>query len=307
MPASFSVVFYAKEDLETLLSVIDYYSSIGAAGIEVFFDGAAPFAAGALPQGVRLTECTEAFWHAETGEGTPAGLNLRQRMAYTIAHRRCTADWLLIVDTDELLFSERSLGDVLADIRPAVESARFPTAEAAFGPGDDVDLPFGATHFRTVMPEEKFARVGPDIYGPTAQLMRGGVVGHPEGKHVLRRGAKNVSINLHWSNRRGKSRKISRWIGVATEDRAGPAFLGHYDARSFEHWREKWRRRLATSAGVKAKRGRAIARFNAQIDADRDQAMEVFRRFYCLDERQVEMLRSEGALLRREGTRLVPA
>ena len=238
--ASFSTVSLVHETPEVIARFARYYAAAGADEVLVYLDGPAPGLADLDLRGLTLIECDAAFW--ELSGGRPAVLEDRQHLVIQAGLARCRSDWLLVVDADELVFGDHALPDFLDAIPGGVDAVSLPTAEAVWGPGDDLDLPFCSTCFRIKWRSDRlWQALGRPIYGEAARYMRCGLIGHVTGKEFVRAGRAYSRIGNHAAERDGEV--ITRPAASIAPSLAG-MFLGHYDAISLARWTEKWRRRI---------------------------------------------------------------
>lgn len=294
--ASFSTTSLVRESPEVILRYARYYASVGVDDILLFWDGDdTP----TLPPvaGLSLTACDAEFW-AGLG-GRPEGLEARQAAVYGVAMQRCRSDWLLICDADEYVFGDPHLGDWLDRIPGHADAVRIPVAEAVWGPGDDPGTAFGSTWFRTAWPRERLWRLlGRSVYGDVAPLMRRGLLGHVEGKQVVRTGRTYSAISNMGAEQDG--RPVGRPASAISANLAG-LWLGHFDAISLGRWQEKWERRISRETLAE----RMSAPRQAQMDLvarrlEQDRGEELFRSLYGLSRPQSLALRSMGVAFRRE-------
>lgn len=296
--SGFSVVAMMRESRDVVLRFADYYRRLGASEIFIYFNGPAEEVP-PLP-GVELTICTPDFWAEHWGGTVNDVLEDRMRVCYRHAYARCTSDWMLVVDSDEFVFGDRPLAPILATLPRGVESIFFPTAEAVFGPGDDPQEAFGSTHFRTVWERQRLWRtLRRPIYGPASDVMRVGLMGHTQGKHMVRTGLALSSINGH------RSKRGETALGVPAS-KVSPDFanfhLGHFDALSQARWEAKWRYRIdkvVVASGMSGPRQDQMRMVAAAMASDR--SAELFRSFYCLSPMQYQALALFGKAFRRSG------
>lgn len=293
--ASFSTVSLIRETPAVLLRFAGHYLAAGADEVMLYWDGDDPPEVLRTP-GLSLVACDPAFWAALGGR--PAGLEARQAAVYGVAMARCASDWLLVCDADEFVFGDRPLAAWLDLIPSGEDAVRLPVAEAVWGPGDDPARDWGSTHFRTVWPSEKLWRLlGRPIYGEVAGFMRRGLLGHIEGKQVLRAGRRYSAIRNMAAERDGQ--RLGRPAASVAPALTGQ-WLGHFDAIGFERWREKWRRRIereTLAENMSPGRNAQMALVADRLASGRGEAL--FAAFYGLSRGQVAALRGLGRCFRR--------
>ncbi len=243
--ASFSVVSLMKEEASIIRRFVDYYQKLGAERIFILYDGGLDDLAadGVTPavlaaQGAELLSCDDAFWLREAGK-VPEHLEHRQRAAFAVGHARNPSDWLLVCDADEFVIDRMPVAGFLDRIPIGVDSVVIPPAEAVWGPGESIDVPFGSSWFRRPGLQGRFDKY--IVYGPMGVLFRRGLLGHALGKQFVRRGARFDLIHQHFAYRDGK--RISVPAAQIHPDLA-VVELAHFDAISYARWYEKFRRPL---------------------------------------------------------------
>jgi hypothetical protein len=242
--ATFSIAILAKETDAVLLRFAAHHRAIGAEHIHIFHDGPAEDGmvssacrARLAEWGVGLTFCDAAFW-ADHPDVSRTDLHARQELIYRLAHETCASDWLFLCDADEFLIDHMPVGAFLDGVPDGADSVGILPAEAVWGPGDDIDVPFGATWFRRA-----FAKGEGDGVGLRSLFAQRGLLGHTSGKQFLRCGAEVDRIELHFSFH--EDRKITqRPMRLGLPQRG--VELAHYDAIGFERWHAKFSRRIDT-------------------------------------------------------------
>ena len=298
---SFAVAAMVREAPGDLARFGAHYARAGAARVDLYGDGPedhlGAVAGVAGVAGLRFTPCDAAFWDG-LGLPRPGGVEARQTAVYEHAFAGLGADWLLACDADELAFGEGedALRRFLSAVPEEVVSVQIPSAEAVYGPGDPVGAAWAARWFRLPTDDEALLA---EAYGEDARLLQRGLLGHHEGKQLLRRAARPAWIGLHVSGRPGGG--VLTVPAAEALARESPVRLGHYDALSYERWAAKWAARLSgrTRAELMGERRRAqMAVIGEALAAGEGEAL--FRRLYGLDARQAGLLSEAGALVRRD-------
>ena len=175
------------------------------------------------------------------------------------------------------------------------------SAEAMFGPGEDIDLPFGGTWFRPPVTDRRWRIVKYAYHPQTRESMYRGMLGHAAGKHFVRVSADDIWIKNHNSVRDG------RGIGVPSH-KLLPAgkriWLGHFDAISYRNWFEKWQRRVTGEVAFydlkRSPRQRQLLEFAAAKELGREATRSLFRRSYCMNSVQQLALSAAGCAFSRD-------
>lgn len=289
-----------RESPDVIRRFARYYLSAGAAEVLVYHDGPPPDLGEADLPGLVVVACDADFWSGQAG-GRPEALEDRQAAIYRVGLDRCRSDWLLVVDADEYVFGDRPIGRFLDGVPDGADAVLLPTAEAVWGPGDDLDRPFGSTCFRTRWRSDTlWRRLRRPIYGEVAHFMRRGLVGHIGGKMFLRAGREYSVIRNNAAERGGVV--ISR-----PADEVDPAlrgmYLGHFDAIGPARWTEKWRRRIereTLAVGMTETRTSQMAAVEARLAEGDAATRALFRRLYALGPVQFAVLRRMGLAFRRD-------
>lgn len=293
--ASFCPISLMRESPEVVARFVDFYREAGAGEIRVYCDGPVPDIGPTAP-GVNLIACDDAFW-AGLG-GRPEGLEERQAIVYVHGMAACATDWALIVDADEFVFGDRSIGSFLDRIPAGVDAVSVPTAEAVWGPGDDLSLPFGSTHFRLAWGNDTlWSLFRRPFYGAVSGSMQRGLAGHRSGKEFLRTGRPYSSIRNHTAQRDGKT--ITRVAG-SIDPSLARMWVGHFDAIGLARWAEKWRLRIerdTITANMTKPRERQMDMVATALETGNGASL--FRRVYGLSRVQYAMLAAIGYAFRR--------
>jgi hypothetical protein len=296
--AEFSVVAMMRESPDVVRRFVDYYRALGASEVFVYFNGP-PADLPPVP-GATRTDLDAAFWEKRPGVlQTLETIEDRMGVCYRDCLARCRSPWLLIVDADEFVFSDRPLPELLDMLPEEAESISFPTAEAVWGPGDDLDQPFGSTHFRTKWTSEwRWRLLRRAVYGAVSDLMRNGIIGHVAGKQMVRVGAAFDEVRGHGSRRNGQSVTVP---AVSYGKAFASTWLGHFDAISFSRWERKWRDRIDKEviAGRLSRPRQAQMQMIAQA-FERGDARALFRQYYGLGRGQFAAISALGYGFRRE-------
>jgi hypothetical protein len=297
---SFMVVAMVREEPSIIMRFIEFYLRSGADQIVIYFDGILSDRGNILrpdqPR-VQIIECTTEFWRANC-DGRPESLEGAQIIIYSIAHSRCRCDWLLIVDSDEFVVGPRSIRSLLSSVPDGIDSVRLRTAEAVWGPGDDVYAEFGSSYFRTALPRRGARLLSRILYGKYAPLFRFGMLGHTAGKHFLRRKARIDQIGIHLSRLRGQP--IGAWAHELSPKNL-QFMVAHFDAISFDRWREKWRRRLVNETiaeGMSIQRVIQMKLIKEATVSGEDSLRKTFRIFNSINRWQCLILALLGMVVR---------
>jgi hypothetical protein len=295
MRETWQVACILKEDLQVTLRFVAWYLDMGADRITLLFDDPNDPAIEILRDMPRVEclPCTEDFWKKEVGVRPQARFTRRQNAGITYIYRRTKQDWLLNVDADELLYIAKGMDAFLAEQPKDADYVRIGPVELL--------LSEGKAHLclRGQMDRDALKTV----YGEEAKYFarfRGGLVGHPEGKSVIRSGLDVRKLRQHWPAPRE---------GEAFRERLVPAgedtMLIHLLGEDEVVWKDKIAWRMDSWGFAPAIKEHIQA---ALETAERDAVLaEIYSAFFRADAEKLERLRDQGALIVIEDCLEVPA
>ena len=213
-----------------ILRFAAYHLEQGAHRLYLYLDAANPVAYAHLkahPK-VRVQICDQAHWK-KLGKKRPNRHQVRQSYNATHAYnRRAEVDWLIHMDVDEFLVSERSIAESLGDLGPGQMSARVRPMEKL---GDSENafkafIPSGAARRATVE----------QIYPTFGRYIRGGFLSHLAGKLFVRTGLPNMKLQIH--NAFQNDATLPKAVELGSMD------LAHCHAPTWDAWRAAFDDRL---------------------------------------------------------------
>lgn len=200
--------------------------------------------------------------------------------------------YLAFVDADELIVLSENFPEIAARY-PQATALRLPVREMWYGPGDDLDDPFGAC-LAVAQPDGKRVDWGRAL-GWREQFFRDGFMGHSAGKSIFRLPVAPGALTVH-----GPLSGPVHAAAVSVTSASGR--LLHYDAGSVLTWNAKW---YSRSIGVTQLAGRlsperlALQRlFAYALRRPAEGQRAFFREFFSLDRSAQEILRADGLLTR---------
>lgn len=273
-----------KEPLGEVLRFCAWYLAQGADEIVICFDDpqdpAIPVLAD-MPR-LRCISCDAEFW-ARLGHHPEDAFVTRQNTALTWLYGQYDDGWLLNVDADEFLyFEESSVAGILAQQPDDVRSVRVGTAERILPL-----QPSARFYFRR--PMERRARR--TVYGPDFKLFgprRMGLVGHPQGKSLVRCGIAGLRLRQHFPRGAQGGRDV-----VLRHEQG--AHLLHMIGADYDIWRRKlaWR---SLSRGFTDGMTEAVEEAQAAPNAS-EELRRLYERIHCASPERLRRLMDVDALL----------
>lgn len=230
---TWATVTTVKDRADVVLAFVAHHLEAGASEVWVCFDDPADPARALIADvpGVHALACDDAHWRARR----PRSHRQRQWRNANLAKSRSQADWIGHIDIDEFVHADLRFADVLGTLPAEIDVLRLRPVERIF----TTLPPRGAISF-----ESRFKRPFPRqggldraVFGPLADSLRRGFMGHLQGKCFCRTQAPDREFRLH--DVLGPDR-----AAVAAFDSLPAARLLHYYPFGYEAWIEKFRRRL---------------------------------------------------------------
>lgn len=278
-------------DYEQLFMFINYHVNIGAEHVYVFLDMPIEDCLSVVPQleNVTVTACDDDYW-IDKFDHYPKSVEEKQRFVMIESSRLADKDgheYLMMIDTDELVFSKKSIHLTLSKFAPEYRSFALPVAEARLTASSDIGNPFGASFF--VLPDgnRESRELFSQIYGENDDLMTNGLYGHRAGKTIYRLPFRYRSFNLH-----GPSTKQPGTHARIEDDTVR---LLHFDCGSLGTWKNKWAMRLsgATNAvGMSSARIRQRDRIRQALATDPAEQEACFKDFFALPPKAAKQLKA---------------
>jgi hypothetical protein len=284
--SSVCVVTTVHAPFHETLMFVNYHLSIGVDHMYLFFDDPTDAAADALTRRSRVTcvRCDLEYWNS-SGSPTHRTVNQRQwlnaRAGLDLA-RRAGFDWIVHMDSDELLYSEKRLGELLAEVPDEVHVLKFPTMEGVVDrfeyhrPFEEISLfkvhPARLGGNLRITPEER-TRLSRDaaafrrklrwarLLGCASISADGYLRGHTEGKSAVRTSADLEGLGCHQPVPTAKE--------TVRATVADDAWLLHFDCRGFATWKDKWQKLNRPGVVLSPHRRHKVQRF-AAISETRD-------------------------------------
>jgi hypothetical protein len=261
---------------EEILRFVAYHLEAGAHRLYIYLDEANPRAEAPLKAHakVRVTTCDTHYWSKLNGK-RPVKHQVRQSLNATHAyHRRREVDWLIHMDVDEFLVTDRPVADALAELPADQPICRIRPME----------LLAGATgRYKTFLPPGPArARIVQDIYPTFGAFVPGGFLSHLAGKVFVRTGLEDIRVQIH--------NVFQNDAMLAGPQQHPQIALAHHHAEDWERWLTAYRYRIAKGSyraelgNPKKSGGLTLHQLFATIEADAGEAG--LRRFFdevCAD------------------------
>jgi hypothetical protein len=228
---SWRIIALVSEPAILLQAFVAHWLSWNPTGITLFMDEPDPTVAALLRAAdprVEVVGCDAAFW-AGFDKGRFWQPSWRQMAVLQRACDTAEEDWILHVDADEMLSSERPVPDLLAEAGPEITSVFLPVTERVhIGRVDPGNIFDGV--FRRPTPGRLEAEVAA-IDGPLGDYFDRGMTGYASGKSFFRARA-GLRVGIHAPNPVLPERRL----------RLQDAELLHFDGLTARHFaRKKWR------------------------------------------------------------------
>lgn len=280
--ASWGVVATVRAPLSLCTQFAAHYLSIGAEAVYLYHDD--PFLVSFVDRhGVHNIVCNDAYWRGSR----PDDLETRQRLNATQAKLATDVDWIMHCDIDELCYSERPIGDVLDDQEGQTAGVMVSSLEAVYNSPPAQSSVFATPYFKAFFDRngvhKAYSKQSADFYGDIWSASKSGFWSHVQGKSFIRAAVDIGKMPLHH-----KGLREDGWnMRIPTNE----IVLRHYEATSFELWKDKHVRRITGDVHV-PNAGRFRAAQQALISKAWDENGEeglrsLYIRMACLSEQQL--------------------
>ena len=209
-----------RAPLEDILHFAAFHLEAGAHRLDLYLDDDNRVAVDALsphPK-VHVTLCDADYW----GGKRPVQHQARQTANATRTYRKkADVDWLIHMDVDEILVSDRRIAGILDALPPEMPVTRIRPMEMLSDRG---------TAFKAFIPSGPDRdRIVQDLYPTFGIYLRGGFLSHLAGKVFVRTGFSDIAVRIHNVLQEGE-------ILRGHENQPG-IDLAHCHAKTWDHWR----------------------------------------------------------------------
>lgn len=310
------------------LQFVYYHLNIGVDHMYLFFDDPSDPAIEALQNKTRVScvRCDEAHWKSLGHDRRSLLITDAQRLNSSIAiqQARSSYDWLIHIDSDELLYYEGDIIKNFDDIPANVQAVKFHTLEAV--PTSDIASPFFEEIHQFKVCYIRYSRIVFNIsfvdfvrhklhkiiyrfkilfallLGCRSVVSPYGYIkGHTNGKTAVRLTAPVQSMECHYPVLEN---------GFALNVRLfSSLYILHYDAPNYNDWEKKWTQRYLRNDKDQHKmieefrrlkesvsRQRQFLEFVRRLEQDKSRLPELYQSLYLISERQSRILRKLNLL-----------
>lgn len=239
---SFGTVTTCRETPKQIREFVNYHLNAGASCIVLYFDDPDD---PAIPQfqnesRVLCRPCDEPHWNSILGR-RPLSIeeaqisNLKEGSSIL---RAKGVSWIASIDSDELLYSAKSIAASLAAAKSDHDVITARPVEAIQHWFMPRKLEFRSRYFR-VQRTDADAPAKPvhrRLIGKRENFVKGRLFGHMHGKSVFRAGLPVDEYRLH---------RVGASTLTLTELSTDDLILLHFDAMTYASWERKWIRRLS--------------------------------------------------------------
>jgi hypothetical protein len=292
---TFCTVTTLRASLNQTLQFVRYHLSAGAEQVILYFDNPTDPAIDVLSGADRVTviPCDERHW--ETA-GLSGDCSLEDRQVYnaTQGFRQARSrgyDWVVHIDSDELLYAEEGLRKALTSVAASQRVVRFQTLEAVPSRHDHV-CPFEEINMFRVNKGQRYKRLANRL-GCQGAFYHGEYFrGHTAGKAATRTSADVSVLHIHEPIMDDGTR--SAFIPVEN------GYVLHYDCCGVKAFRSKWSRRFdgtETVARLRENRKRQGKAVERHVHDDK-RLTRLFEELYFLSSYEQLVLRLLGLVRR---------
>ncbi len=293
---SLAVIATVSQAPETLIRFCQHHLAIGADHIFLFFDRPRENNIAVLQNEARITciNCTSEHWRSAGFRDKP-DLDDMLLSNYRAGIRMCRdagITYAALVDGDELVYSDRSLKDALAQAFVGLDAVVMLPYEAMHDRGTISGGPFEAKNFKS-LPNRLNQYFAPLIYRRIWERADHGFLGHIIGKSIIRTGASNYRFETTHRPVFDDESRIAKTNQLK---------LLHYDCLTIDEWAQKWRKRFQEGVIVKmrSKRHGQLAEIEiAQKMSDRN-LEKLYRTYHLYSDVEILFGRSLGLVKRFE-------
>lgn len=209
--SNWSIVVTVKAPAEMINIFLEHHLKMGPKEIFLYLDAPHDFEGENIfikDQRIKIYSCTQEFWEKrehfhilryKKGE-RPESVEYRQYHNMLDAHSKSEAEWLLMIDIDELVYTKKDISSVLSKYPNNVFSVRCAPIEAIYKetPPQNIEEVFSTPYFKS---RKQFNYAYWDEIYPNKNLKhKSGFFGHISGKSFLRTSEEIFTPSCHLSS-----------------------------------------------------------------------------------------------------------
>lgn len=292
------IVSTVRVSLRDLEMFVNYHLNSGIDRMFLFFDDPDDPCLDSMANDGRLAcvRCDDRYWGARERDS----LTIEERQIHNANYalefaKRESIDWLIHIDSDELLFAgSRTIKHSLAVLPREIQCVSFPTLEALPEPHYTVHEFRQTRWFKSVHAKIPYATTIARLLGCRQAFKGGFFKAHSAGKSAVRVTADMESMGIH----RPQARRGAELRAVKSRS----VFTLHYDCCTLAAWLTKWMRRYdGTAAASRMRFGRKtqFKEFVAAYESGSTERLhDAYRRQYWIPRYERAVLRALGLLWR---------
>lgn len=293
---TWSVVCTARAPEHIINSFIKHYASLNPDKIYIFFDDAqfASYDQHIAPGKVIPFICDDSYWATvpkipptKNPGVRPDGVEIRQHTNMLYAREIMSSDWLLHVDSDELVRTKRTVASVLSELPEHVFSVCLKNYEAVYTKEVEIGGEFDTPYFKRYLPNRE---VLAKYYAPELiNFSRGGFWGVETGKSFVRKSPVVFKMSVH--------RPVPFDTSLISNIKTNDLELLHFEGQSYDLFKEKsfLRSRKKVATLMPDRFSHRLEKIEQVYAAHGDAGLRrLYNDFYVMSERKIEAAISDG-------------
>lgn len=273
-----------------------HYASLNPNKIYLFFDDAtmSDYDASIAPGRVITFICDDYYWAnvpkippTRQPGVRPSGVEIRQHTNMLYAREIMSTDWLLHVDSDEMLYAKKDVKSVLSGFPDNVFSICLKNFEAVYSKSPKVGDEFSTQYFKRYLPEKNIlSKYYPD---DLISFSRGGFWGVETGKSFVRKAPEIFKMSVH--------RPVPLNPSLITNAKTNDLELLHFEGLNYELFKEKCLRRSRQKVAtlMPDRFSKRLEKIESIISTEGERGLEkLYESFYVMNEKTLAEAISDG-------------
>jgi hypothetical protein len=273
-----------------------HYASLNPSKIYLFFDDAAmaDYDQSIAPGRVISFICDDHYWRnvpkispTKQPGVRPSGVEIRQHTNMLYAREIMATDWLLHVDSDEMLFAKKDVKSVLSEFPQHVFSICLKNYEAVYPKVIDVGEEFSTHYFKRYFPEKSI--LSKYYAEDLVSFSRGGFWGVETGKSFVRKHPEIFKMSVH--------RPIPLDPNLIANAKTNDLELLHFEGQSYELFKEKCLRRSRKKVAtlMPDRFTKRLEKIESVIASNGEHGLkELYKSFYVMDSKTLSEAIADG-------------